>query len=126
MGYSKRKCSNAGNVSVYRLKELQGDFLADIQAEVLMNNIPPAMIFNWDQTGLQLVPTGRWTMNQSGEKMIPIAHSDNKRQVTAVLAASLTGEFLPPLIIYQGKTTRCHPTVTAVPQGWDLWHRENH
>uniref|UniRef100_A0A1X7SKG8 DDE-1 domain-containing protein n=1 Tax=Amphimedon queenslandica TaxID=400682 RepID=A0A1X7SKG8_AMPQE len=91
-----------------------------------MNDIPPAMIFNWDQTGLQLVPTGQWTMNQSVEKMIPIAHSDNKRHVTAVLAASLTWEFMPPQIIYQGKTTRCHPTVTAVPQGWDLWHSENH
>uniref|UniRef100_A0A1X7T1B3 Uncharacterized protein n=1 Tax=Amphimedon queenslandica TaxID=400682 RepID=A0A1X7T1B3_AMPQE len=32
MGYSKRKYSIAGKVSVYRLKELQGDFLADIQA----------------------------------------------------------------------------------------------
>uniref|UniRef100_A0A1X7T019 DDE-1 domain-containing protein n=1 Tax=Amphimedon queenslandica TaxID=400682 RepID=A0A1X7T019_AMPQE len=63
-------------------------------------------------------------MNQSVE-MIPIAHSDDKHQVTAVLAASLNWESMPPQIIYQGKTTRCHPTVTAVPQGWDLWHSEN-
>ncbi len=32
----------------------------------------------WDQTPLQFVPTGQWT----GEKIIPIANSDDKRQVT--------------------------------------------
>ena len=38
-------------------------------------------------------------MHQAGEK-ITVINSDNKHQVTAVLAASLTGEFLPPQIIY--------------------------
>ena len=66
-------------------------FLADIAAEVLMNDIPDDLIFNWDQTGLQLVPTGEWTMHKSGDKIIPIAHVDDKRQITAVLAATITG-----------------------------------
>ena len=65
-------------------------FLADIQAEVVMNDIPHDLIFNWDQTGIQPVPTGLWTMHRAKEKVIPIAHSDDKRQVTAVLAVILT------------------------------------
>lgn len=35
-------------------------------------------------------------MNLAGQKNIPIAHSDDKRQVTAVLAATVTGDFMCP------------------------------
>ena len=59
MGYVKRKCSNAGKVAVSRFLELQGDFLADIQAEVVINEIPTELVLNWDQTALHLVPTGQ-------------------------------------------------------------------
>lgn len=91
MQYVKRKCSNAGKVSLPNFKMIQGVFLADIAAEVLMNDIPDELVINWDQTGLPLVPTGNWTMHHAGEKVIPIAHVDDKRQITAVLAATLTG-----------------------------------
>ena len=123
MGYVKRKSSNAGSLSHFN--ELQEEFVADIKAEVVMNEIPHDLIFNWDQTAIQLVPTGQWTMNRAKEKVISIANSDDKRQMTAVLAATLTGEYLPPQVIYKGKTERCHPKV-AVPEGWDVWHSEIH
>ena len=125
MGYVKRKGSNAGKVTVSQFKELQEEFLADIKAEVVMNDIPNDLIFNWDQSGIQLVPTGEWTMNRAGEKVITIAHSDDKRQITAVFAATMTGDYLPPQVIYKGKTERCHPKVD-VPKGWDIWHSDNH
>ncbi len=96
MHYVKRKCSNAGKVSVAHFEEVRAVFLADIRAEVLMNEIPDALIFNWDQTPLHLVPTGQWTMNKEKEKVIPIAHSDDKRQITAVFAVTLEGECFPP------------------------------
>lgn len=60
-----------------------------ILVEALMNDVPPQLIFNWDQTAIQLVPTGQWTMNQ---KVISIAHLNDKCQLTAVVAASMTGE----------------------------------
>lgn len=90
-----------------------------------MNDIPLQMIFNWDQTALELVPTGQWTMNHVGDKVISIAQSSYKRQVTAVITATLTGELLAPQILYQGKTVRCHPKM-PVTNNWDLWHSENH
>lgn len=31
---------------------------------------------------------------------------------------------LPPQLIYQGKTERCHPVVTF-PRGWDVWHSDS-
>lgn len=111
MGYVKRKGSNAGKVTVAQFHEVQDVFLADIQAEVLMNDVHPQLIINWDQTPIYYVPTGEWTMNREKEKMIPIANSDDKRQITTVLAVTLRGEFLPPQLLYQGKTTRCHPAI---------------
>ena len=46
--------------------------MADIKAEVLMNDIPKDLIFNWDQTAIQLVPTSDWTMNEVKAKKVVI------------------------------------------------------
>ena len=51
MGYSKRRCSNAGKVSLPHLEEIQKNFLADIQSEVEMNDIPSDLVF----TGTKLL-----------------------------------------------------------------------
>ena len=125
MGFVKRKVSNAGKVLVADFDELKQQFLADIAAEVIMNDIPAELIINWDQTGLKIIPTGDWTMHQSGEKVIPIVGSDDKREITAVLAGTATRQYLPPQLLYEGKTNRCHPVV-AFPTGWDIWHSSNH
>ena len=77
MGYMKRKSSNAGKVTLGDFEELK-EFLADVKAEVLMNDILIDLVFNWDQTGIHLVPTGDWTMHQAKEKIVPISHSDDK------------------------------------------------
>ena len=90
--------------------------MADIKAEVLINDIPNELIINWDQTPLHIVPTGNWTMHQAKEKKIPIAHLDDKQQITAVLAVSLNGNYLPLQLIYKGKTEKCHPR-GDVPEG---------
>ena len=87
----KRKCSNAGKVLLPDFEKTKEVFLADIAAEVLMNDIPDQLIINWDHTGLSLVPTGQWTMHQAGDKVVPIAKADDKRQITAVLAANMAG-----------------------------------
>ena len=52
MGYVKRKCLNAGKVTVAHFGDVREAFLADITAKVVMNEIPSEMIFNWDQTSL--------------------------------------------------------------------------
>ena len=93
--------------------------MADIQAEVMMNEIPDELIINWDQTPLHLVPTGQWTMHRSGENIISIANLDDKRQITGVDAVTIQGHYLPPQLI------RCHPKITP-PVGWDIWHSHNH
>ena len=42
-----------------------------------------------------------------------------------VLVCTLSGTFLPPQIIYQGKTDLCHPKC-KFPEGWNVTHSENH
>ena len=48
MGYIKRKFSNAGKVSLPHLKETQENFLANIEAEVVMNEVLAELIFILD------------------------------------------------------------------------------
>ena len=124
MGYVKRKCSTSGKIPSAQFEESKEIFLADLVAEVVMNEIPKDLIVNWDQTALSIIPTGEWTMEKIGAKVVPIANADDKRQLTAVLAATAGGENLPPQLLYKIKTTKCHPQVTF-PDGWDVWHTEN-
>jgi len=100
MGYVKRKCFNAGKITRAHFDELKEDFLTDIKAELLMNDIPQGLVFNWDQTAIQLVPTGEWTMNRAKEKEIAIKNSDDIRQITAVVAATITDELFPVQLLF--------------------------
>ena len=41
------------------------------------------------------------------------------------MAATVTGNYLKPQLLYKGTTKRCHSTV-EFPSGWDIWHSANH
>ena len=64
-------------ITVSHFNEVQEDFLAYVRAEVLMNDVHPQLIFNWDQTAIHYVSTGEWTMHRYKEKIIPTANSDD-------------------------------------------------
>ena len=82
-----------------------------------LDEIPPALIINWDQTGINYVPVSSWTMEVEGSKRVELVGKDDKRQITAVFASSMVvGDFLPPQLVYQGKTTHCLPRV-EFPEG---------
>ncbi len=102
--------------------ELKKSFIDDVESVVTMEEIPPELILNWDQTGIHLVPASSWTMEQVGSKRVVISGVNDKRQITAIFCGSLTGDFLP---IYQGKTARCHPKFTFPPD-WDFTHSPKH
>ena len=68
-----------------------------------MEEIPPQLILNWDQTGIHLVPASSWTMDKRGSKQVEIKGVNDKRQITAVFCGSLTGDFLPIQVIYRIK-----------------------
>ena len=63
------------------------------------------------------VPVSEWTTEKVGSKRVEIAGLQDKRQITAVFAGSLTGDFLPIQLVYQGKTEKRYPAVTF-PDNW--------
>jgi len=125
MNFTKRRVSTkCGNPSV-NIEDIRREFLAEIVEAVELDDVPPELIFNWDQTAILLVPSAQWTMDKKGRKRVPIAGHNDKRQVTAVMCGSLTGEVLPIQMIYEGKTKRCHPTFDF-PRDWLISHSPNH
>ena len=67
---------------------------------------------NWDHTGVSIVPSSQWTMEEKGAKRVECASVDDKHQITVVICATASGIFLPFQVIYQGKTPACLPRFT--------------
>ncbi|XP_014663930.1 PREDICTED: uncharacterized protein LOC106806484 [Priapulus caudatus] len=125
MGYSKRKGTKGVKTRPEDFELVGGRFWRRIGHRVRKYDIPDELILNWDQTGVNVVPGGQWTMELKGEWQVPLQGIDDKRQYTVLLACSLAGDFLPPQVIYPGKTQQCHPAVEFPPE-WDVWHTESH
>ena len=125
MGFVKQKATSKAKVTVENFEELKKEFLSQINQVIVMDEIPADSIINSDQTGLQFVPVSERTVEAEGTKRVEVAGKDIKRQLTAVLGGSMAGEFLPPQLIYQGKTSRCLPYVD-IPDEWHITYTINH
>ena len=125
MGFVKRKAGTKAKVSIEDFQEQKEQFLIDIKAVVTMEDIPLDLIINWDQTGMHYVPVSAWTMAEKGSRRVEICGLDDKRQITAVFGCSMTGDFLPVQLVYQGKTSKCHPSFNF-PPSWHITHSHNH
>ena len=104
MGMVKRKANIKAKVTVEDFDDLKRLFLMDIKSIVQMDEIPAQLIVNWDQTGINYVPVSNWTMEQAGSKRVEIVGKDDKQQITALFGCIMSGDFLPPQLVYQGKT----------------------
>lgn len=125
MGYVKRRANTKSKVPVEKFEALKAQFNFDIEVIVEMENVPDELVINWDHTGINYVPTSNWTMAEEGSSRVEIVGLGDKRQITAVFACSLSGDFLPPQIIYSGKTSKCLPSV-SFPSSWHITFTENH
>ena len=125
MQFVKRRGTTKAKVRPSDFQALQSQFLDDIRTVVMFEGIPAKLILNWDHTGLNYVPLSSWTMDVKGSQKVPITAIDYKRQLTAVFACSLAGDFLPPQLIYSGKTPGCLPKATFPPD-WHITYTHNH
>uniref|UniRef100_A0A1X7SY85 DDE-1 domain-containing protein n=1 Tax=Amphimedon queenslandica TaxID=400682 RepID=A0A1X7SY85_AMPQE len=125
IGYVKRKATTKASISDIDFEAQKDQFLFDIRAIIEIEDIPKELVINWDHTGIQYIPVSNWTMAKEGFKRIEVAGLGDKRQLTTVFAASMSGDFLPPQIIYAGKTPRCFPS-TKFPNDWNITYTENH
>lgn len=92
---------------------------------VEMEEVRPELILNWDQTGIQIVPSSTWTMDREGTRRVEMVGAKDKHQITALFCCTLQGDFLPMQLIYKEKTSRCHPKF-KFPPGWHITHAPKH
>ncbi len=125
MNFVKRRGSSTTKLTVTNFDEIKEQFIIDVNAAVELEDIPPQLVINWDQTGISIVPGSSWTMEAKGTKRVEIVGMGDKRQITAVFCGTLSGEFLPPQLIYQEKTPACLPRYTF-PSDWNVTYTPNH
>ena len=58
--------------------EMKDNFLMDIKAVVIMEEVPDDMILNWDQTAIKYIPVSNRTMATEGSKRIGLIGQDDK------------------------------------------------
>ena len=63
------------------------------------------------------MPVANWTLEKKGAAQVPVVGLEDKRQITADVGTSLDGTLLPPQLLYEGLTTRCHPSVSFARSG---------
>ena len=108
------------------LKKLKPNFLRILRLYIAkLKDIPPELVINWDQTAVKYVPVSLWTPEKKGAKCVEIVSTDDKRQITATVAGTMSGEFLPAQLIYGGKTSACLPKIDF-PACWMVHHFHNH
>lgn len=122
LGYVKRR---ANTRQVEHFKMLKAQFIYDIEVIMKMEEILNELVINWDHTGINYVPASNWTMAEESVNRVEIVGLRDKRQLTVVFACSLNGDFLPPQVIYAGKTPWCLPSV-SFPKSWHVTFTENH
>ena len=125
MGLVKRKATKAARKVPPDFADVKLAFLQQVATIVQENEVPPDLIIKWDQTEAKFVPTSQWTLEQQGVKQVDVTGLDDKREMTVLLACTLSGSLLLPLLNCTGKTIKCHPVINF-PAGWDVWHSDNH
>ena len=64
----------------------------DIKALIVMEEVPDDEILNCYQTTIKYIPVSNL---DKGSKRVELIGQDDKRQITAIFAGILTGQFLP-------------------------------
>jgi len=85
--------TTSGKENVKDFDKLKEKILLAVQNTICMDEIPGDMIVNFDQTGIHYIPVMPWTMDKEGVKHVEIVAKDDKRQIIAVFAGMLTGDF---------------------------------
>ena len=125
MGLVKRKATTTVKITPNMFEDLKKQFLDDIETVSKFEGIPKDLVINWDQTAVRYVPVSNWTQEVKGAKRVEIVGTDDKRQITATLTVTASGEMLPAQMIYGGKTPACLPKVDF-PKGWHITFTPNH
>ena len=112
MGLVKHKATTTMKITAEVFEDLKVQFLTDIETVSMLEDIPKDLVINRNQAA----PVSNWTQEVKGD-------TDNKRQITATLTVTASGEMLPAQTIYGGKPA-CLPSVDF-PKGWHITFTPN-
>lgn len=84
MGFSKRKGTKEIKHFTEDYEDIKGAFVKTISDNVTKCKIPNEVVINWDQTAINLIPCGEWTMHES-EKSLNIIELSKKKNLTLIL-----------------------------------------
>ena len=82
------------------------------------NKTPPDLVLNADQTPCLYVFIRGMTMAARNALSVPIKGLTDNRNITLTFVVTLSGEFIPMQVIYQGKTTASQPIGFKFPRGF--------
>jgi hypothetical protein len=119
LAYSFRKSTSGGQKLPLDWEDQVRDMATRVSGTAARYNITHGcFIINFDQTGLHLMQTYNYTYHSQGEKQVPIAGSEDKRQITAVVGSTLDGGLLPLQLIFQGQehNKKQHRAVPVLPE----------
>ena len=74
MGLVKRRGSTQAkkSVSFAEYQHLRSTYLHQISGIIAVHKIPQEMVVNWNQSGINIVPSSNWTMEQEGASRVEI------------------------------------------------------
>ena len=98
------------------LSETKLDFQRKIKELQAWHEIPEDLIINFDQTPLPYVCTGKCTYQTQGAPNAPLVGKGKKKQITGTFTITMSGQFLPMQLIYQGTTDRSLPKGVEFPE----------
>ena len=125
LNFVRRKSTTAKPfIAPALIKKIGFSFYKEIHEPVKWLNIPKELVINIDQTPLPFVNVSFYTKDKKGNQCVPIAGTTNYCQITSTFGVSLSGDFLPIQLIYQGKT-KCCPPIYPFPPEFDVTRTEN-
>lgn len=79
MQFVRRKATTSkSKYTVANFEELKKSFLDEVVTTVSMEEIPPELLMNWDQTGMKIVPSSSWKMDQCVAKRVDMIGVNDK------------------------------------------------
>ena len=88
MGLVKRKASTKKSKMTDEVfQQCKSTFVRQVGSFAKAHAIPADLVINWDQTGINVVPSSNYTMEERGTSRVEIAGHGDKRMITATFAA---------------------------------------
>ena len=81
-----RRSTGKSKLSPSEFDEVKSQMLIDIKCNVVMEDIPPELIVNWDQTSINYVPQSQWpSLDLQGWRWLDLVTNGKLQQYSVLL-----------------------------------------